>query len=90
MTHHCHAIGCNVPVEPWRLMCLPHWRMVPPALRADVWHFYRRGQERDKNPSPEWLLAARAAIDAVAEKEARAKEAQRLLGRQFELFGESR
>jgi hypothetical protein len=50
-------------------MCLPHWRQVPPALKAGVWRHYRRGQERDKNPSAEYLAAARAAIDAVALRE---------------------
>ncbi len=67
--HHCHAIGCVRPVPPKLLMCPGHWRLVPEALRAEVWRAYRPGQEKDKRPSREYLAAARAAIDAVAERE---------------------
>jgi hypothetical protein len=51
------------------LMCARHWRMVPKALQNAVWSTYRPGQERTKDPSPEYLVAARSAIDAVAERE---------------------
>lgn len=44
--------------------------MVPMALRWPVIRNYRRGQCDDKKPSREWIAAARAAIDAVAAKEA--------------------
>jgi len=63
--HHCHANGCNRACKPEMLMCYPHWRMVPVDLQRDVYRHYRKGQCDDKNPSPEWLRAARAAIDAV-------------------------
>ena len=68
-THHCHAIGCNKPVPPKMLMCKRHWAMVPPPLRQEVWRHYRPGQEVDKNPSPEYLAAAKAAIAAVCKAE---------------------
>lgn len=67
--HVCHAEGCAVRVPPRLLMCRDHWRMVPAPLQRRVWATYRPGQEVDKRPSPEYLAAARAAIDAVAELE---------------------
>jgi hypothetical protein len=51
------------------LMCYKHWRMVPKALQQRVWATYRPGQEVTKDPSPEYLVAALAAVDAVADKE---------------------
>ncbi len=70
--HTCHAKGCRTHVRPALLMCRRHWAMVPPALRTAIWATYRPGQERDKQPSREYLAAARDAINAVAEREQRA------------------
>jgi hypothetical protein len=67
--HTCHAEGCEAVVAPRFLMCPRHWRMVPKALQHAVWEHYRRGQERTKDPSPEYLDAAMAVVNAVAEKE---------------------
>lgn len=67
--HLCHASGCQRVVPERLLMCGPHWRMVPRVLQARVWDAYRPGQERTKDPSPEYLEAAQAAIEAVAERE---------------------
>lgn len=67
--HLCHARGCEKSVPPRMLMCLPHWRMVPRALQLRVWATYRPGQERTKDPSPEYVDAAMAAVNAVAEIE---------------------
>lgn len=64
--HVCHAYGCTTPVPPKMLMCPPHWRMVPQALKNAVWRYYRPGQEIDKKPSRQYLAAASAAIEAVA------------------------
>ena len=71
MTHTCHARGCTRPVKPELLMCAQHWFMVPTSLRWPVIRNYRRGQCDDKKPSREWVAAARAAIDAVAQAEGR-------------------
>ncbi len=71
-THHCHARGCSTPVPPEMLMCRRHWRMVPRNLQQRVWDTYRPGQCDDKNPSPAWHEAADAAINFVAEAEAKA------------------
>lgn len=69
MDHLCHALRCHSPVDPARLMCLRHWRMVPRDLQRAVWAAYVPGQERRKDPSRAYLTAARAAIQAVSRKE---------------------
>lgn len=69
--HTCHARGCKAPVPPARLMCLRHWRMVPKNLQRAVWATYELGQELTKDPSLEYLEAATAAVNAVAEIEAK-------------------
>lgn len=65
--HRCHADGCGERVPPKLLMCARHWRMVPAKLQADVWRTYRPGQETDKHPSREYVDAARAAIESIAQ-----------------------
>jgi hypothetical protein len=47
-------------------MCGRHWRRVPRELQRAVWRHYKPGQEKTKQPSPEYLAAANAAIEAVA------------------------
>ncbi|MEM7019161.1 MAG: hypothetical protein AAF512_17690 [Pseudomonadota bacterium] len=69
MTHLCHAEGCQEAVPPKLLMCRRHWRMVPAELQQAVWQHYRKGQERDKRPTRDYLSAAQAAIRAVAVSE---------------------
>lgn len=69
MKHLCHAEHCSKEVPPKLLMCYRHWKMVPADLQILVWRYYRRGQELTKDPSREYLEAARQAIAAVAEKE---------------------
>jgi len=88
--HHCHARGCVRRVPPKLLMCPGHWRMVPTPLRAEIWRTYRPGQEVDKRPSAEYLAAARAAIDAVADLEAARDRRGRPASRLFapSLFGD--
>jgi hypothetical protein len=73
MAHTCHAKGCKVEVRPELLMCLQHWRMVPKELQRQVWAHYREGQCDDRRPSREWLDAADAAINYVAQVEAERK-----------------
>ena len=69
--HLCHAVGCERAVPPRYLMCSAHWGMVPHHLQQRVWATYVRGQEVRKDPTPEYLAAARAAINAVAAREIR-------------------
>jgi hypothetical protein len=67
--HLCHARGCGRAVPPRMLMCLAHWRLVPRPLQEAVWATYVPGQEVRKDPTGEYLAAARAAVDAVAARE---------------------
>lgn len=69
MAHTCHATACNTRVQPAMWGCHKHWFMVPKALRNMVYLHYRPGQESDWRPSTKYLLAAKAAVVAVAEKE---------------------
>jgi hypothetical protein len=71
LAHRCHAIGCDLEVPPAMLMCRRHWFLCPKPLRREVWRLYRSGQEVRKDPSDDYLAAARAAIEAVAEIERR-------------------
>lgn len=67
--HHCHARNCKVSIPPRLLMCPKHWRMVPRRIQNNVNRNYRRGQEIDKNPTMEYMGAAKDAIDSVAWQE---------------------
>jgi hypothetical protein len=51
------------------LMCKSHWAMVPKRLQRAVWGKYVPGQERRMDPTPAYLEAAFAAIDAVERAE---------------------
>lgn len=53
--HACHHPSCDVPVPPSLLACRPHWYMLPQELRDEIWRTYRKGQDRDKRPSLEYL-----------------------------------
>jgi hypothetical protein len=68
--HTCHATDCKIIVPPVKFMCLRHWRMVPKKLQLAIWAAYVPGQEARKDPTPEYLEVALAAIAAVAAKEA--------------------
>lgn len=63
MKHTCHAYNCETEVPPKMFMCYRHWKSLTPELQKGIWKHYRPGQELDKNPSPEYLEAAREAID---------------------------
>jgi hypothetical protein len=54
---------------PELLMCRGHWKLVPRQLQLRVMGEYRQGQCDDKRPSREWIEAAQAAIEQVAERE---------------------
>lgn len=69
--HFCHAQGCFIEVPPKMLMCYPHWRKVPKALKDAVWAEYVPGQEISKTPTTAYLTVMIAAINAVADKEGR-------------------
>lgn len=56
------------------LMCYRHWTRVPRRLQLKVWHTYRPGQEIDKRPTREYFIAAKAAIDYIAQLEGHIQE----------------
>lgn len=66
--HSCHLPDCEEVIAPKFLMCAKHWKLVPKELQQEVYRFYRTGQEKTKNPSKNYLQAARRAILAVEEK----------------------
>jgi hypothetical protein len=72
--HRCHAKRCMTVVPPRLLMCTRHWRMVSYPLQRAVWQHYRKGQETDKRPTPEYLAAAKNACDYVEELERERRE----------------
>jgi hypothetical protein len=59
--HTCHWPGCEQRVPPRMWGCREHWYRLPEGLRKRIWAAYRPGQEVEKNPSREYLEAARAA-----------------------------
>ena len=63
MSHLCHAPGCRTPVPPKMFACRLHWFALPKRLRDAIWATYEPGQEITKEPSPEYIDAARAAVD---------------------------
>lgn len=71
MSHKCHAIKCNVRVSPTIHMCYKHWKSLPKKIRDDIWKYYRKGQEVDKKPSPEYLDSIDKSIKFIYEKEGR-------------------
>lgn len=61
MSHLCHWPGCKTPVPPRLWGCRPHWSALPQAIKTEIWRTYRPGQEDHKDPSPDYLVAARQA-----------------------------
>lgn len=66
--HTCHYPGCQKEVPENRWGCKPHWFSLPQHIRARIWATYRAGQEIDKNPSREYVLAAHAAQRYIERK----------------------
>lgn len=55
-SHHCHFDPCNEGTSPKMFMCKTHWYEVPKSLRNLVWEYYQPGQEKRKDPTPEYLF----------------------------------
>lgn len=69
INHTCHVPYCQCLVPPKLLMCRNHWGKVPKKLQNEVYRCYRPGQEIDKQPSQQYLTAAKVAIDYVVNLE---------------------
>jgi hypothetical protein len=65
--HLCPAGGCRAKVRADRLMCAPHWRLVPYRLRAVVWATWRSGAGAGSPEHRDACAAAVAAVDEVLE-----------------------
>lgn len=56
--HECHWPGCKEQVPPAKWGCRKHWFALPINLRNKIWAAFRPGQEKDMNPSQEYLAVA--------------------------------
>jgi hypothetical protein len=66
----CAAVDCGKSIASKYLMCGRHWGMVPFPIQNEIWAHYRPGQERDvRNIAPEYWVAFRRAVNAVAKRE---------------------
>ncbi len=75
-THACAAAPCREACPPAHLMCVRHWRMVPMALRREIWTALRAVRRVPATRAEDYLQAVRAlratqdaAIAAVRAKE---------------------
>jgi hypothetical protein len=66
MPHTCHAHGCGLPVPASMFACRVHWYALRKPMRDAIWREYRRGQERDKRPSPRYMAVQRRAVAELA------------------------
>lgn len=69
--HICHARGCEEVVPPRMFMCRKHWYMLTSGMRDKIWLYYAPGQERRKDPSPEYVAHASVCVKFVAQLEHR-------------------
>lgn len=63
--HTCHWPGCPLIVSPALWGCKTHWFRLPAIIRVRIWQTYVPGQEIKKNPSEEYLAAAKDAQDWI-------------------------
>lgn len=65
--HTCHWPGCTRVVPPAMWGCRAHWFKLPKRIRDRIWRTFEPGQEIAKDPSAEYLAAAREAQAWIAE-----------------------
>lgn len=68
----CAAIGCGADINAPLLMCVHHWRLVPAAVRRQIWAAYAR-RRTDPTAADTHRNAVQAAIDAVHTKQSKRK-----------------
>lgn len=65
--HKCHASRCVETIEPDRLFCPHHWRMLSNGEQHGLLHHYMLGQAADPSKAtPAWYAALEGAIRTVA------------------------
>lgn len=74
----CAAVGCVAQTHAPLLMCVDHWRLVPVALRRQVWAAWQR-VGREPGARETHAKAVQAAVEAVHGKQL-AKKARRDAG----------
>lgn len=74
--HHCHWPGCDKQVPPAMWGCKAHWFALPKHLRDRIWETYVPGQEVTMTPDDDYLAAARAVQDWIAQRHGEAQEEQ--------------
>lgn len=67
MAHKCHWPGCGEEVHPRLWGCKRHWYTLPPEIRRRILLTYKPGQEVNKDPSPEYMEAAKQAREFAIE-----------------------
>lgn len=65
--HLCHWPGCDKQVPPAMWGCKAHWFSLPKRLRDRIWATYRAGQEKTMTPSADYIAAAKAVQEWIAE-----------------------
>ena len=65
--HTGHWPGCTKEVKPAYWGCITHWYKLPQTIRRKIWLTYRPGQENTKDPSREYITAAKEAQEWIAE-----------------------
>lgn len=66
-THACPGASCTTKLAPSILACRPHWRTIPPELRATIRREYRPGQTL-ADATPAYREALAAAITYLEDK----------------------
>lgn len=61
----CPIRGCRRGRRTLHVMCAPHWRKVPNAMRKTVWRLFHEARGSDAH-----LIAIQAACDEVEQQEA--------------------
>ena len=64
--HRCPIPRCADEIDPSRLMCRPHWYLVPKELRDQVWATWRSGQGAFSREHRETVHKAVVAVLTVA------------------------
>ncbi len=63
--HQCAASGCNVSLDPARLMCGSHWRLLPRGLQDKIYRAYRHRMRGEAGAEEEHLALCREAMAAL-------------------------
>lgn len=63
--HYCYANSCRTLIPSTLPFCVPHWKMIPTGVQAEIHKMWPRRVEKAKS----WLLVADLAAEIIDEKE---------------------